>query len=147
MNRPLIVRSWDRPRLFELDPAGGELVRCRAAEGSDATDTDGFVKSCLLGPPLVIYRHETTWIFQVGRHRWPLADPDLKIVVKRWFLGRKIEIDAPGFRATCRISDAGFRLGQRLDPTFDRLDHEAADFPFWLATRRAEARRASDTKA
>lgn|GEM_PF-2155547 len=140
MNGHLVVRSWDRPRLFELDPASGRLVRYGSGAGAEATESAGFVKSCIFGSPLMVYQQERSWFLQIGRRRWPLANTELKIEVKKWALGRRIEIDAPGFRTTCRVSDLGFWLGKTLDPTFDRLDHEATDFPLWLAQRRAEAR-------
>lgn len=141
MSNRLLVRSWDRPDLFELGPSRGLIRRCSEPASPDKKEVCGFLKSCAGGKPLVAYSYLGSWYLQVGGHRWRLADGELRIEVKKWLLGRRIEIDAPGFHHTCRVIDLGDWLGRRLDPTYDHLDQSANDFPLWLAERRAEARR------
>ena len=141
MTARLILRSWDRPRLFELDPARGAMSRLRTGSVADSTEVSGFVKSCIGGAPLVVYRHHGSWYLQHGFRRWLLADENLRIVVRKWLFGRRIAIEAPGVHINCWISDLGQWLGKRLDPTYDHLDKSADDFPLWLAERRVEARR------
>ena len=141
--RELLLRSWDRRlHLYRLQVNRGRLrrLRQRTPSWSKTEKVVGFSKSCLLGPPLLVYEDGGTWFLQVKDRRWALTDDDLEIQVKKSLVGRRIEITTPRCRHTCRLVDLGDRLAKRLDPTYDDLDSVAADFPRWLAERRAEVR-------
>lgn len=142
MSQALYLRSWDRAdRRYRLDRRSRGLQRVPAASVNGA-GTAGFVKRCLVGPPLVVFQLDGAWRIRTGKDELPLGDPALALRVRRWGPFTRATLATGGRRRHLLYAEAFRFFAARLDPTFDDLDASAADFSRWLLEKHRQARAA-----
>lgn len=95
---------------------------------------------------LALYRHEGVLWFQLGARRWPAADLAGKAehtLRRSLFLAEFALRGVPGRSVRLRYVVPWVGIMSRVDPTYDGLDHEADDFPSYVASVLNDAAMAS----
>lgn len=131
----LLLRDWDRARCCEFNPTDGTL---RWLSRGDREGTCGFLKTFLLGGPLLVYLQENVWYLREPRGSALALIGEKKIAITHrpiWGPLSRLTIETEIGRITrveLRLLDA---LAQKIDATWDALDDSSTDFSNWLRWR------------
>lgn len=130
----LLLNCWSRSkRSLRFDPASGRgyVTRLQSGDGP----VWGFAHQDR-GVWHVVYAVGRTMVFQVGTATYPIS-PDVRCEVQGNSGLRTLRL----YENTCVILQLSYRLpwlatlARSIEPTWDQIDEEQADFFFWLAAR------------
>ncbi|MCP3997778.1 MAG: hypothetical protein GY722_22355 [bacterium] len=136
----LFLRFWgsySKAYLFEV--GSGRLERRRDARRK----ADGFVKRCLIGKKILVFKDERAWFIQVGKRRTILSDPELVIRFLRFGPCVTLIVDLQGQSSRHLYTQIMQDFVRFVDPGYDRLDQECEDFLVWLEIKVDSERRSA----
>lgn len=129
----LLLNCWSRyKRAVRFDPASGRGYVTRLRSGDDPVW--GFAHQ-YRGVWHVVYAVGRTMVFQVGARTYPISS-DVRCEL-RVNSGRTLWL----YDNTGLVLELSYRLpllatlARSIDPAWDQIDEEQADFFFWLAAR------------
>jgi hypothetical protein len=135
------LRAWRRASLaVDFEPQTGRVIFLNTDPAAlDTTPLSGFasVERSLFGRPVsfAVYRLAEGLFFSAGRHRWPLADPNLSF--RHVLLLPCVSRFQVRSRGTAAFSFTYPHLGRfvigLLDPTYDGIDEDTDFFLKFVA--------------